>query len=405
MNSQIGTSKFHYRHILLFEFNKGSTAAEAVQTICQVYGEGTVNERMAQRMFARFGDGIFHLKDVPHICDDIWLDCFRLLAVAKVGLALALVSDRLDVLVDTHLRSRKWALGNFQISKAENGDGTAETVKWINGKRKWMPIPREPMPNGVIAFEELTINYINWDVVAFLNRFRRLFDSASLAFGYCWDLVNPQNWHIFSTVILPLLNVSTIFQIQFENDQDFHNFRSHIFPTFLRDCQNLCSIGCTGVYPQFPPDESDTASDGQALCHWLHTPRADGRPKVFFNYVHEQIASLAKPLKQAFLSAVSSVSFFIVLSLRAEVIVTPFELENWRTRERLKLWKGRQTEYDSDWLFERSPMKRNSAQWAEWAREAMYGSTYWRKLEFDVYNETICLPIEATTQNETINDD
>ncbi|KAL3076636.1 hypothetical protein niasHT_039090 [Heterodera trifolii] len=72
MNSQIGISKFHFRHILLFEFNKGSTAAEAVQTNFQVYGEGTVNERMARRMFARFGHGIFHLKDVlfgllPHV--------------------------------------------------------------------------------------------------------------------------------------------------------------------------------------------------------------------------------------------------------------------------------------------------------------------------------------------------
>ncbi|KAL3120906.1 hypothetical protein niasHT_004537 [Heterodera trifolii] len=148
MNSQIGISKFHFRHILLFEFNKGSTAAEAVQTNFQVYGEGTVNERMAQRMTC---------------C----LDCFRMLAVAKVGLALALVSDRLDVLVDTHLRSRKWALGNLQISRAENGNGTAEIVKWINGTKKWMPIPREPMPNGVIAFKESSIYHINWDVCAF----------------------------------------------------------------------------------------------------------------------------------------------------------------------------------------------------------------------------------------------
>ncbi|KAL3092950.1 hypothetical protein niasHS_004977 [Heterodera schachtii] len=83
---KFGISNFHFRHILLFEFNKGSTAAEAVQTICQVYGEGTVNKRMARRMFARFGHGI--LQDMPNICDDIWLDCFHLLAHAKVGLEL-----------------------------------------------------------------------------------------------------------------------------------------------------------------------------------------------------------------------------------------------------------------------------------------------------------------------------
>ncbi|KAL3114816.1 hypothetical protein niasHT_014630 [Heterodera trifolii] len=404
MNSQIGISKFHFRHILLFEFNKGSTVAEAVQTICQVYGEGTVNERMARRMFARFGDGISHLNDVPYICGDIWLDCFRLLPVAKVGLALALVSDRFDVLVDTHFRSRKWALGDLQISRAEKVDGTAGFVKWINGISTRIPLPREPMPDGIIAFRGLTINYINREVVAFLHRFRHLFESADLSFGFCWRLVQPQNWHIFATVILPLLNMSAISQMHFEDDEVFHSFRAHIFPTFLRDCQNLRSIvGGTDVYPQFPPDDSDGTSDGQALCHWLHTPRGDGRPKVLFNHFDDQIPPWAEPLKQAFLSAISSVSFIIVQTLRPETIVTPFELENWQTRERLKLWKGCQTEYYSDWLFERSPMERNSAQWAEWAQKAMGGRTYWRMLDFSVFDEEICLPIEAT-KDEIISD-
>uniref|UniRef100_A0A914HL00 Mos1 transposase HTH domain-containing protein n=1 Tax=Globodera rostochiensis TaxID=31243 RepID=A0A914HL00_GLORO len=39
----------HFRHLFLFEFNKGSKASEASQNICAVYGEGETNERTAQK--------------------------------------------------------------------------------------------------------------------------------------------------------------------------------------------------------------------------------------------------------------------------------------------------------------------------------------------------------------------
>ena len=42
----------HYRHILLFLFNKDFKAAEAAQDICTVYGDGIITERTAQKWFS-----------------------------------------------------------------------------------------------------------------------------------------------------------------------------------------------------------------------------------------------------------------------------------------------------------------------------------------------------------------
>jgi hypothetical protein len=44
----------HFRHPLLYEFIRGSKAAEAARNICAIYGEDSIAERTAQTWFARF---------------------------------------------------------------------------------------------------------------------------------------------------------------------------------------------------------------------------------------------------------------------------------------------------------------------------------------------------------------
>uniref|UniRef100_A0A914HSH7 Mos1 transposase HTH domain-containing protein n=1 Tax=Globodera rostochiensis TaxID=31243 RepID=A0A914HSH7_GLORO len=56
----------HFRHLLLFEFNKGTKASEAAQNICAVYGEDAIAERTARKWFVRFREGVFDLKNTPH---------------------------------------------------------------------------------------------------------------------------------------------------------------------------------------------------------------------------------------------------------------------------------------------------------------------------------------------------
>ena len=50
----------HFRHILLFEFNRGAKAAEAARNICAVYGDNTIGESTARKWFSRLD-----ISDIP----------------------------------------------------------------------------------------------------------------------------------------------------------------------------------------------------------------------------------------------------------------------------------------------------------------------------------------------------
>jgi hypothetical protein len=38
----------HFRHLILYELNRGSKAAEIARNICAVYGEDSIAEKIAQ---------------------------------------------------------------------------------------------------------------------------------------------------------------------------------------------------------------------------------------------------------------------------------------------------------------------------------------------------------------------
>ena len=58
-------NKVHFRHLMLFFYQKGKNATQTTNKICAVYicavGEGAVTERKKQ--FARFKAGGFNLED------------------------------------------------------------------------------------------------------------------------------------------------------------------------------------------------------------------------------------------------------------------------------------------------------------------------------------------------------
>lgn len=55
----------HFRHILLFEFNRGVKAVDAARNIRAVYGEDAIVDRTAQKWFKHFKEGNFSLEDSP----------------------------------------------------------------------------------------------------------------------------------------------------------------------------------------------------------------------------------------------------------------------------------------------------------------------------------------------------
>ena len=55
----------HFRHILLYYFQKGKNAVQARKKLYNVYGENSLTERQCQNWFARFRSGDFYLKDAP----------------------------------------------------------------------------------------------------------------------------------------------------------------------------------------------------------------------------------------------------------------------------------------------------------------------------------------------------
>ncbi|XP_014768378.1 histone-lysine N-methyltransferase SETMAR-like [Octopus bimaculoides] len=63
----MGVSKEHLKHIMLYNFKQGNSAAEATRNIHSVYGEVCLNERSCRRWFAKFKNGDFSLKERPRI--------------------------------------------------------------------------------------------------------------------------------------------------------------------------------------------------------------------------------------------------------------------------------------------------------------------------------------------------
>jgi len=54
-------NKVHFRHLMLFFYQKGKNATQAANKICIVYGEGAIAERTVRKWFAKFKAGDFNL--------------------------------------------------------------------------------------------------------------------------------------------------------------------------------------------------------------------------------------------------------------------------------------------------------------------------------------------------------
>ena len=60
----------HFRHILLFELNRGAKAAEAARNICAIYGDYSIGEGTASKWFSRFKEDGLTLVTL-HVQEDL----------------------------------------------------------------------------------------------------------------------------------------------------------------------------------------------------------------------------------------------------------------------------------------------------------------------------------------------
>uniref|UniRef100_A0A183CFM6 F-box domain-containing protein n=1 Tax=Globodera pallida TaxID=36090 RepID=A0A183CFM6_GLOPA len=300
-----------------------------------------------------------------NVSNDVWLNVLEWFGRFELGLKLAPLSIRFNALVEKRFKMLKWSLEELSIRRSKGGNGP-ELV--VGSSSRKVPIATIEPPKSIIRFSSITIRYIDDEVISFLKCIRRLFDDEmTVSF-----LIYPnerRSWAVVAQEIWPLLarGVARLSLDEFE----LRYLRRLVALDVLRSCDKLRWIETTdpAFFPQCPPNDFDCASTPcEALSKWLHTPREDGRPKVFANKMLLRRSYAMDGLVEDFQKATVSVSYIILLLIADKK--KEFDLENAKTLERLTY---KRTSLKVNWkymyMLTRCPIGRDERQWTQWEEE------------------------------------
>ncbi|KAL3075519.1 hypothetical protein niasHT_031012 [Heterodera trifolii] len=273
------------------------------------------------------------------ISGDAWLCVFDLLPPRLLGLKIALISDRFDARVDEHFKSRRRALGFIRIWHKIGKDGKMET-QIVNAHGQPLPMPTVPVPNKVVAFNGIVINYLDRRVMAFLQHFRCLFTA-------CGTLAIKTNC-------------------------------ARLLDLILRNIPSTAGVHANSS------SSASAADDGQPLLiKWLCSPSPRSRdanilpPKMLSFYAyHEWTATTTNQIKAAFRDASSPASF--ICAIRDPRQDDPsYCLCYWPFCEKLTNELGEQLTVERRrnctdcLLLVRCPILRDLDRWETWEYEAV----------------------------------
>ncbi|KAL3105167.1 hypothetical protein niasHT_028839 [Heterodera trifolii] len=304
------------------------------------------------------------------ICTDVWMDILPFFDRPQLGLKLALLSPRFDVLVDKHFdgKSELTILRPIEIRK---GGGLKPKLSvFINyDKSMRLPLPDRPLPNK-IRFNRLIISYFDYSVVKFLRSNKQIFAGRDI--NLCLKMWSYKSfvqpiWDVLARKIWPFF-ASNIRQLSFSCADHLDNLCHFISPTILFDL-NINLINSNLFLPDVPGDfdgPNSTPTAGQTLSKWLHFPRKDGQPKrLICQYLDGHSNSdWFNNFKEAFLRATSSACYIIQLVVSLSTPIVPFELVNEQTKEKLTLDRKSDYKWEYNWVMKRSKIGQ-MVQWEE----------------------------------------
>ncbi|KAL3104330.1 hypothetical protein niasHT_029115 [Heterodera trifolii] len=181
----------------------------------------------------------------------------------------------------------KWRTVWRQMPAATLVDGGEQRQRQQVSKRteRTLPIPQGPLPDQVVGFKHICIQYVDQSVIDFLKRIGRLLETPTFGVYLLMDNDDSRGWQM-TQQIWPLIcnNIRVLYFGDCDHRyglRTLDKLRRNVSPTVLRECQNLRRIICNKIeaHNLLEVDDGANATSGQALLKWLDTPLANGCPK------------------------------------------------------------------------------------------------------------------------------